>query len=341
MPVNTAGDIEKRKGDVRFAQSRQDSKEAITRMRLEYSAKIDQGRVRPYNEDAAVMLPQYGFFAVSDGMGGLLYGKETAQFVVEWLRQVIAHDAAELEHVPAEQRMEAARKGLLIRIRQLNEYIYKRGNAHGRAVYGATLAAAWIIEGQVLFANVGDSRGYQTTEAGLVQRSEDHNVAAMLVEIGQLTAEEAKDHPTSCQLTQFIGCQPEELFPSMHVFDAPIGSRVLLCSDGLYGMLEEVQLQELMQGEPEQCCEALIAAANEAGGRDNISAVIAVCCEGEPEEAESVVLYAKDEEPAENEEPEEENETEEEAETSEAEKPDDAQPEEDAPASPADGEPQA
>ncbi|MGM9649555.1 MAG: PP2C family protein-serine/threonine phosphatase [Butyricicoccaceae bacterium] len=316
-------------------------------MRLEYSAKIDQGRVRPYNEDAAVMLPQYGFFAVSDGMGGLLYGRETAQFVVEWLRQVIAHDAAELEHVPAERRMEAARKGLLIRIRQLNEYIYKRGNAHGRAVYGATLAAAWIIEGQVLFANVGDSRGYQTTEAGLVQRSEDHNVAAMLVEIGQLTAEEAKDHPTSCQLTQFIGCQPEELFPSMHVFDAPIGSRVLLCSDGLYGMLEEVQLQELMQGEPEQCCEALIAAANEAGGRDNISAVIAVCCEGEPEEAEPVVLYAKDEEPtedevpAENEQPVEENEpeeeTEEEAETSEAEKPDDAQPEEDTPASPANG----
>lgn len=316
-------------------------------MRLEYSAKIDQGRVRPYNEDAAVMLPQYGFFAVSDGMGGLLYGKETAQFVVEWLRQVIAHDAAELEHVPAGQRMEAARKGLLIRIRQLNEYIYKRGNAHGRAVYGATLAAAWIIEGQVLFANVGDSRGYQTTEAGLVQRSEDHNVAAMLVEIGQLTVEEAKDHPTSCQLTQFIGCQPEELFPSMHVFDAPIGSRVLLCSDGLYGMLEEVQLQELMQGEPEQCCEALIAAANEAGGRDNISAVIAVCCEGEPEEAESVVLYAKDEEPAEeeapaeNEQPAEENEpeeeTEEEAETSEAENPDDAQSKEDAPASPADG----
>ena len=120
----------------------------------------------------------------------------------------------------------------------------------------------------------------------------------------------------------------------MHVFDAPIGSRVLLCSDGLYGMLEEVQLQELMQGEPEQCCEALIAAANEAGGRDNISAVIAVCCEGEPEEAESVVLYAKDEEP------EEENETEEEAETSEAENPDDAQPKEDAPEPPADGEPQ-
>lgn len=265
-------------------------------MKFEYDARIDQGRMRPYNEDAAVLLPRYGFFAVSDGMGGLLYGKETSRFVVEWLSMVIENDAKELEQLPQEQRMEAAQHALLARVRQLNEYIYKRGNAQGRAVYGATLAAAWVIGEQVLFVNVGDSRGYQMIGEELAQRSEDHNVAAILVEIGQLTAEQAKEHPTSCQLTQFMGCEPGELFPAAHIFGAPAGSRLLLCSDGLYGMIPEQQLAELMQGEPGDCCEKLIDAANEAGGRDNISAVLVVCCEGEPEDAQPIVLYAKDEE---------------------------------------------
>ncbi|MGN1030737.1 MAG: protein phosphatase 2C domain-containing protein [Butyricicoccaceae bacterium] len=263
-------------------------------MQFQYHAQIDQGRMRPYNEDAAIALPQCGFFAVSDGMGGLPRGKDTSRYVVQCLNELIPQYWAKLEEIPAEQRPEYAKRVMTGLIRGINEQIYKAGNDRGRAIFGATLAAAWFVEDQVIFANVGDSRGYQLLDGKLERRSEDHNVAAILVEIGQLTVEQAKDHPTSCQLTQFMGSAPEELFPAVNLFDAPAGSGVLLCSDGLYGMLEEEQLTQLAQGDPAECCAQLIDAANQAGGRDNISAVIAICGEGENTADEQVVLYAED-----------------------------------------------
>lgn len=261
-------------------------------MKLEYAGQIDRGRVREENQDAAILLPQYGFFAVSDGMGGLKYGGETSRFLVRWLGRIIPQDVKQLHKVPEAYRMQAAQEGLRQHIRQLNDVIYQHGNARGRAVFGATLAVAWVIGQEVLFANVGDSRSYQLTQQGMFQRSEDHNVAALLVEMGRLTTQQARHHYTASQLTQFIGCAPDELFPAMQICPAPPDSRILLCSDGLYGMLEEIRIQKLLQqGSPQECCNALIAAANEAGGQDNIAAVVAACHEGESQAAPPILLW--------------------------------------------------
>ena len=132
-----------------------------------------------------------------------------------------------------------------------------------------------LFRSKAIFVNLGDSRGYLLSryKKQPIQITEDQNIAGILVRQGELTREAAKNHPASSRLTAFVGMKPPAE-PEAFTVEVSPGDRILLCSDGLYGMMEERELARLMRASrsPELVCRRLIDRANENGGRDNISA---------------------------------------------------------------------
>jgi protein phosphatase len=132
-----------------------------------------------------------------------------------------------------------------------------------------------VINSRAYLAHVGDSRAYLYYNQELRQITRDHSYVDKLVELGQISAEAAAVHPQRNVLYRAVG-QGEQLEIDIHLLDLPGGSRLLLCSDGLWGMLSDNIIQAVLASAhtPQEACQELIAAANEAGGRDNITAVV-------------------------------------------------------------------
>jgi protein phosphatase len=140
---------------------------------------------------------------------------------------------------------------------------------------GTTLTCALIIDARAYLAHVGDSRAYLYYNQHLKQVTKDHSYVDKLVELGQITLEAAAVHPQRNVLYRAVG-QGEQLEIDLHLIDLPVGARLLLCCDGLWGMLPDPIIQAILASAqtPQDACTELIAAANEAGGRDNITAII-------------------------------------------------------------------
>ena len=241
---------------------------------LRYAGLVDMGRTRTSNQDEIILCPEQGFFAVSDGMGGLRDGGKTSAMIKQVLPEMMGEALQELS---AKFSLEYAQELLKNSAALLSDSIYEAGN-EGRSIeYGATLCGVWLIGQHAVVVNIGDSRAYhyQKRTKTFSQVTKDHNIAALLVESGELTREEAKHHLTSSRITRFMG-MPQPALPDTFVLELEIGDCLLFCSDGLHGMLEDEKMNELLQSAPdtEAACRALIDAANEAGGRDNISAVV-------------------------------------------------------------------
>ncbi|NJN98261.1 MAG: serine/threonine-protein phosphatase [Anaerolineales bacterium] len=140
---------------------------------------------------------------------------------------------------------------------------------------GSTLVMALIADQQAHIANVGDSRAYRISQAGIEQISVDHSLVERLVQIGQLTREEARTHKQKNVIYSTIGDKPDMDVSFYHVPLQP-GDRLLLCSDGLCGMItdDEILAISRSQSDPAAACRSLIEAAKRAGGHDNITAII-------------------------------------------------------------------
>lgn len=257
-------------------------------MQMKYGIIIDKGKKREYNDDAAVALPAYGFFAVSDGMGGLALGGKTALETVLFLKKTIPLIVKETTEADKEKQPSMCAELFLEALAEFNEKVYHAGNEYDMPVYGATLVCAWFINSKIVFVNIGDSRAYLKRENRLVQKSKDHNVAAMMVEKGYLSKESAEHSPLSSKLMQYIGVNPQEYNPELVICDARKDDVVLLCSDGLYGMLEDKKILQCITDDLETSCKVLVNAANKAGGKDNISVILASCTE---KKAEDIVLF--------------------------------------------------
>jgi len=140
---------------------------------------------------------------------------------------------------------------------------------------GTTLVAALTLDGHVLFANVGDSRAYLLSAGKLKQVTTDHSLVAEEIRLGMLNADEAKHAPFKNVLTRALGAEKDSHAEIFDVAWAP-GDAFLLCSDGLHGVVEEERMAALLAGSPpEEAAKRLIALANEAGGPDNVSVVVA------------------------------------------------------------------
>lgn len=224
----------------------------------------DIGRVRESNEDH--LLAEGDLFVVADGMGGSNRGALASQLAVDTVRGAFAQNKSA--------------DGLVAAIRAANEAVYERriieqpDDRH----FGTTIAAvAMIVEAgrEVLVSvNVGDSRVYLFRDGQLERLSSDHSRVGELVRAGKLSEAEATSHPDRHILTMAIGPDADVAPHVEHVRPAN-GDRLLLCSDGLFNDLSPEEIARgLTVGDPDAAAAALVASAVEAGGNDNITALV-------------------------------------------------------------------
>lgn len=237
------------------------------------SALTDQGKVREYNEDAIAFLTAHNFFAIADGMGGFVGGGQTADTVVAIIPTLVKDIQKQLTGNASPGNV---RKLFLEKLRELSDDISKNGNNGNTGIFGTTLTAAWFVHDAVVLANLGDSRAYILDSEGLLRQiTKDHSIINLLLEQGEITRKEAEKHPARGQLTRYVG-MPSPALPEVFIKTVKPGDRILLCSDGLNGMVSDKKIAEIMNtgGLPQEICKMLVDAANDNGGKDNISVVV-------------------------------------------------------------------
>lgn len=241
------------------------------RQRQNWAAVTDIGRVRTHNEDS--ILAQPPLFVVADGLGGHEAGEVASSIAVETVRdhspkRADANALARAAKAANREVIRAAREGI------------------GRAGMGTTLTAVLVEGTHLAIAHVGDSRAYLMQGPHLMQLTDDHSMVAEMIKRGELTEEESRVHPQRSIITRALGTDAN-MTPDAFEVQAHPGDRLLICSDGLTGMLEDEKIANLLVAyrDPEVTAKALIAAANEAGGGDNISVVIVDIDEGEAEKS--------------------------------------------------------
>lgn len=242
---------------------------------IEYGAASDTGRVRSRNEDSyLVWMPEApeqeprAVFLVADGMGGHEAGDVASRFVVAELERAIAGG----QTFSGQRFDEPMRRWFSGVSRSLVHLAESRGASRGM---GSTASLVVLIGRRLVLGHVGDSRIYRWRQGALEQLSLDHSFAEEQRRRGLLTAEEALHHPQRNLLTQALGVDTE-LDVQTAELDWQSGDRFLLCSDGLHGpvTLEEITERMDERHSPQESAEALVAKANDAGGPDNITAVI-------------------------------------------------------------------
>lgn len=243
-------------------------------LRLEVAQLTDVGRRRDHNEDnmayvipkdPTVMTHKGALLIVADGMGGHAAGEVASEIAVETISNTYYQD--ENDDVPT---------SLMQAIRRANAAIQQRAAENMlRSGMGTTCVAAVIRGNMAYVANIGDSRAYVVRQARLRQVSQDHSWVAEQVRAGLLTEEQARNHAQRNVITRSLGTQYEV---DIDIFREPLeeGDMLLLCSDGLSGMVnDEELLQTLSQFVPQESVYHLIDRANENGGIDNITAIVA------------------------------------------------------------------
>jgi len=233
------------------------------------------GMKREMNEDKLMMLETVtekelacGLYVVADGMGGHEHGEIasglTIQAIQNQFNQASFSNTAYNEWLSA--AIHAANEAVITH--QTDKNIEKK--------MGSTLVMALVVDGQAHIANVGDSRAYHLNENFIKQISVDHSLVERLIEIGQITREEARTHKQRNVIYSTVGDSKAKLQIGLFNIEVQSGDRLLLCSDGLSGMLTDEQILNISRSHTSAAaaCQTLIKAANAAGGEDNITAIL-------------------------------------------------------------------
>jgi len=240
------------------------------------AAGTSTGLVREGNEDSYLCEPERELYIVADGMGGHAAGEVASETVITSLNETLTKDL--LRHA-LESGVEALQELLTQSIQQANEAVVERA-AQNWALQGmgSTVALALRNEGKLYVANVGDSRVYLVRDGRAMVISQDHSVAAILLQKGQISPEEVRDHPMRNQLTMALGSNDRPLAPAFRPEDLLPGDRVVICSDGLWDMVSDKDITRLTEAAPDAATAVnnLILAAHQAGGHDNITVIIAI-----------------------------------------------------------------
>lgn len=249
------------------------------RTRIAFAGVTDVGRHRKHNEDCVLVRPEHGLFVVADGMGGHNAGDVASKLVAKSLGEyfdAVAQGAPDAE-LPADYAsLSPAGKRLCAGVRKANHDVFTVSNTvqqhHGM---GSTVVAIYLVDEVVNIAHVGDSRCYRIRDGEIRQMTRDHSLINDALELKpDLTKEELARLPKNI-ITRALGMK-EAVKVDVKSEPALPGDVFLLCSDGLTGMVPPEQILEVvgLTSEPQEACELLIAEANDAGGNDNISAVI-------------------------------------------------------------------
>jgi protein phosphatase len=229
---------------------------------VEIGAATDVGQVRRSNEDSHLVASP--LFVVADGMGGANAGEVASALAVEAMTRT--------ETRPGWDSEESLRRSIAEANRRIHERASHDPNAAGM---GTTVTAALVNDGRIAFGHVGDSRAYLLRDGVLQQLSDDHSLVGELVRRGALSPEEAARHPQRSIITRALGADGAVDIDTFSI-DAQDGDVVLLCSDGLSGMVGEDEMQRILLSGATlpQVARELVVAANAAGGDDNVTAIV-------------------------------------------------------------------
>jgi protein phosphatase len=227
--------------------------------------RSDVGRQRAANEDSILLVPELGFFAVADGMGGHRGGRVASHMVTTEFARIVREHGAPLEG-------EVLADALL----EINRRVHETGEANEDLhAMGSTCVVASIAGRRLHLAHVGDSRCYFARGKDTRRLTSDHRAIQPMIDQGAITEQESRAHPLRNVLTRSVGVEPH-VEVELQVMDVVSGDRLLLCSDGLSDMILEPELLRLLSeaSDIEQLADALVQLANDAGGHDNISVLI-------------------------------------------------------------------
>lgn len=240
-----------------------------------FGSRTDIGCVREHNEDSLVVKPP--LFVVADGMGGHAAGEVASEIAVN---EIAAHMPDELDPAALGEAVDAANRSI-INAALVNQD--KEG-------MGTTCTAAMLQDDRLIIAQVGDSRAYLLHGGKLQQITRDHSLMANMIEAGQITPEEARVHPNRSVITRALGNDPTT-HPDLYEMKVEAGDRLLLCSDGLTGLVSDEDIESIMNrvADPQRCASKLVNEAIAAGGFDNITVIVADV-EGKREETVKKVV---------------------------------------------------
>jgi protein phosphatase len=257
-------------------------------MALSHAGLTDVGRKREHNEDSFHINSRHGLFTIADGMGGHAAGEVASRIAVDVINEFVEtsgnesditwpfeyDDSASLE----ENRIFTAIK---LANTKIFEVIRERPALEGM---GTTLVIALVDDRRAYIGHVGDSRAYLVRAGRIQQITSDHSWVNEQMKLGVLTRAEAANHPFRNVVTRALGGR-DIIKADVTRQDLEAGDVVLLCSDGLNSMIDDEQIRDVVlanHGSLDATCRALVAAANEAGGDDNIT-VIALRYDADPE----------------------------------------------------------
>jgi protein phosphatase len=244
----------------------------VKAVELRHGAATDIGLVREVNEDAYLAAPPV--FVVADGMGGHEGGGVASAIVIEEFARLAD------EGYDARRGAEAVAATLRSCQQRLAEFAAaQRGPGGSRFRVGTTAVVALLVEDDAepkwLLANLGDSRAYRYARARLEQVSVDHSVVQELVDAGAITRDDAAVHPERHVITRALGTLGGAA-ADYFLLPLPSVERLVLCSDGITGMIDDAQVAEILAAvdDPGAAADRMVAAALAAGGRDNATAVV-------------------------------------------------------------------
>ncbi|HBC92965.1 MAG TPA: Stp1/IreP family PP2C-type Ser/Thr phosphatase [Pelotomaculum sp.] len=234
---------------------------------MRWAQLTDRGLVRSLNEDSLCVSPEIGLFAVADGMGGHLAGEVASATALQMLEQDLSKRL---------QNGEFPQHALVNAVQGANRKIFELAGSNQQwAGMGTTLTACLKREEVIYIAQVGDSRAYLLRESRIVQLTEDHSLVRELVKNGELTEEQALQHPQRNVLTRALGTAPS-LTVDLYLHKVGPGDLLLLCTDGLTGYLRPEEILFTVRTSPDldTAVRVLVDKALGAGGKDNITVIL-------------------------------------------------------------------
>ena len=250
-------------------------------MQIVSGGVTDLGRVRSNNEDSFRIVEPLNLFILSDGMGGEAHGEIASSLAVDTIEKICSSSKGDaevtLDGTSTSENWTEPTRVLQNAVFQANFGIYQSSQEHPeQRGMGATLTVGWINGSKLSLAHVGDSRAYLLRTGSLQQLTNDHSLVAEQVRRGIITPQQAEESEMQSVLLRALGAHPEvdvdldefELFPR---------DVLLLCSDGLTRMVTEPEIAGTLQAEtdPEKAAQKLVDLANERGGLDNVTVIVA------------------------------------------------------------------
>jgi protein phosphatase len=240
------------------------------------------GIQRDHNEDALFTLTTnlvsgekslyFGLYIIADGMGGHENGEIASSVAVDRLTSHVIHSLYLPLFSPLSNKLELSIQEIMqTGVIQAHQAIKKEALGSG-----TTLTSALVLGDQMTIAHVGDSRAYMMDpDANLQLLTHDHSLVKRLEEIGQISPEQVSTHPQRNVLYRALG-QGEPFEPDIATFQLQQGSQILLCTDGLWGVISDSDMEHVIRSiaEPQHACQSLTHLANLAGGPDNISVIL-------------------------------------------------------------------